>query len=405
VFLSVLTLMRKFLPLFAVLCLAVLLLGIWIWQRAKLRPAPYAKNRPDAVWLQSAWEQYKALYLNPDGYARDITRADGEVTSESQSYALLRAVWMDDPTTFAKVFEWTEAHLRRPQDGLYAWHWDTRRQTVVDANTATDGDQDIAFALILASHQFKHPPYLNRARDLVLAIRKQTGISVRDGWFPSAGNWAVRERIVNLSYFVPYAYPYFARLDPEGQWERVIEVGYDLLGESLRPPARLPPDFMGVDEEGHVLPLLPTSALSRDFSFDAIRIYWRVAVDCQIHRRLRACADPARTGELVGLLARDGRLYQRYSLTGEILDRGESASFYGALLPAFALWDPPTAEAILDRHLQMGQLDRIATNPKRYYDVNWTWFGLAAWSSLIRERTPSPEVVFDGTQIPPAGSF
>jgi endo-1,4-beta-D-glucanase Y len=387
--------MRKSILLFAVALLAVLLLGFWMCRRAGHRPTPPRPGRPDAAWLKSSWEHYKSIYLNPAGYALDITRPQGGVTSESQSYALLRAVWMDDSATFKTVFEWTEAHLRRPEDGLYAWHWDAGRQAVVDVNTATDGDQDIAFALILAAHRFKHPPYQDRARDLVRAIRKQTGIPVRDGWFPSAGNWAVAERIVNLSYFVPYAYPYFARLDPEGQWERVIDLGYDLLGESLRPPARLPPDFMSVDPAGHIVPLPAHSTLSRDFSFDAIRIYWRVAVDCQVHRRLRACANPGRMAEWVGILARDGRLCQRYSLTGEILDPGESASFYGALLPAFALWAPPTAEAILDRHLRIDQLDRIALNPNRYYDSNWTWFGLAAELGFVRDQTPPPEMIFD----------
>ena len=37
-------------------------------------------------------------------------------------------------------------------------------------------------------------------------------------WFPTAGNWANNERLVNLSYFLPYAYPEFDKLDPEGQW-------------------------------------------------------------------------------------------------------------------------------------------------------------------------------------------
>src|SRR5205085_6928852 len=131
------------------------------------------------------------------------------------------------------------------------------------------------------------------------------------------GNWAVFERIVNLSYFVPYAYPYFARVDPEGHWDSVIESGYNLIINTVNTPetprARLIPDFMAVTPEGQPAPLPEGSGLSRNFSSAAMRMYWSVAVDCRPHKRARACADPLGVGQLPAMVARHGVLSTKYS--------------------------------------------------------------------------------------------
>ena len=116
------------------------------------RAAPLTSERE---FLTASWETYRRLYIDADGYVLDRTRNDGEVTSEGQAYALLRAAWMDDPATFDRVFAWTERHLRRP-DGLYSWRWSPRGGgALLDVNSAADADQDIAFALILGSIHFQ----------------------------------------------------------------------------------------------------------------------------------------------------------------------------------------------------------------------------------------------------------
>src|SRR5206468_11130592 len=131
---------------------------------------------------------------------RDPLRG-GRVTSEAQSYALLQAAWLRDADTFERVRTWTDDNLKRP-DGLYAWLWDPRDGgRVIDVNTATDGDTDIAFALVIAADAFNRPDYRAEAQEIVKAIRAHASLRLKTGWFPSAGNWAAAERIANLSYF------------------------------------------------------------------------------------------------------------------------------------------------------------------------------------------------------------
>lgn len=359
------------------LCNALLLLLL----AAGCRGAPLA----DEEFLKEEWDSYRSTYIHRDGYVFDPHNNGGEVTSEGQSYALLRAVWMDDEKTFERVFRWTEKKLKR-RDGMYAWQWHPEGGTK-DANTATDADQDIALALILAAHHFDKPKYLERAREIIVAVREHTGVKVGDGWFPSAGNWAVEDRVINLSYFMPYSYPLFDKLDPEGEWLGVIETGYDLIEQARKlPDVTLIPDFMEIEKDGKLGPVAGYRGLSGDFSFDAMRIHWRVALDCRLNKRPRACADPAGTRELARLLDVNRKIVLRYTTDAIPLSHTESLSFYGSLLPAFEQFSPEAAARIREKELAPRILKRLMKKGNRYYDRNWVWFGIAASSGLIESK-------------------
>jgi endo-1,4-beta-D-glucanase Y len=348
-------------------------------------------SRPASLrFLDSAWENYRTTYIRPDGYVLDPSRDGGMVTSEGQAYALLTAVWQRDYATFSRVYSWTDTNLRRP-DGLYSWLWSPATGRLVDANTAADADQEIAFALILAANAFDIEAYRMRARDILEAIRKVESLALPGGWFPAAGNWAREERTINLSYFIPYAYPFFAHVDPDGDWMSVIDVGYDLLDQTLGPmDSKLIPDFMVVNQLGGVQPLPRGSKLSRDFSFDAVRIFWRVAADCRLHHRRRACEDPLQVSRLNGVLVRDGAIFTRYSSQGEPLTSDQSLSFYGSILPALRLHVPELADVIIRTTLTDEALASLRAETDRYYDRNWVWFGIALDSGLLEARIPSP---------------
>lgn len=319
----------------------------------------------------------------------------GGVTSEGQGYALLRAVWEDDPATFERVFRWTEEHLKR-DDGLYSWLWSPEggdsSGSVVDANTATDADQEIAWALALAADAFQRPEYRERAREIVRAVRLHTAVELPGGWFPAAGTWAVEDRIVNPSYFLPYAYDRFHELDPGRGWDGVADRGYDLLDAILeRPGTRLVPDFVTVDAEGRPGPVPDGSGLSPDFSYDAVRVFWRVEADCILTGRARACSDPLNVAEVARLLPVDGWIVSRYAPSGEPLTDEVSTSFYGALLPAFRRHAPGAADEVLEPGLDERFLSDLLDAERRYYDHNWVWFGLALDTGLIPARTPGVE--------------
>jgi endo-1,4-beta-D-glucanase Y len=360
---------------------------VWAVELALLAACVTSAPQSDRDFLADAWNQYRRAYVHADGYVLDRTRNGGEVTSEGQAYALLRAAWSDDRATFERVLSWTDTHLRRA-DGLLSWRWAADGGgRVLDANSATDADQDLAFALIVAAFRFERPDYLRLATHTVRAIRTVARVEVPGGWFPSAGNWATADRVVNLSYFTPYAYAYFDALDPEGRWNDVTAAGYDLLGAALVSPRRLPPDFMTVARDG-ALSAPADPALGRTFSFDAVRTYWRVALDCRLHARERACRYPGLDG-LVEILRRDGRLVTEYALDGTRLADGESLTFYACVLPMLEPRVPDLAAILRRTRLSPSVLRSILGRRDRYFDLNWIWFGLALADGVIPERTPT----------------
>ena len=348
--------------------------------------APLPEARLDALWAS-----YRDKYVLPTGEVVD-PRRQGQVTSEAQSYALVRAVWMRDDATFGRVLAWTEAHLRRP-DGLHAWLWDPATARVLDANSATDADIDIAYALAIASVVFDRPAYATQARDLVRAIRARASVTMSAGWVPSAGNWAGDERVINLSYFSPYAVPWFERLDPEGGWGASRTLGYGLVQQALDAgPLAVPADFNALGLDGVLRPLPEGHALSRIFSYDAIRISWRLEMACRLAGDTQACRlSQALVERLWALARRDGRLATQYTVDGAARNAEESTSVYAALLPAFARVAPEVARDWRATHLGAEALDALMRATNRYYDANWAWFGLAAADGILEARTPSPD--------------
>jgi endo-1,4-beta-D-glucanase Y len=149
------------------------------------QPSPADRSRD---FLREGWDAYKRIYIRAEGNVVDPDRGGGDTTSEGQGYAMLRAAWLHDEKMFYRTFDWTEQHLRRP-DGLYSWLWSPAGGgKVADANTASDADQEIAFALVMGSRVFNDKRLLDRGRQLLRAIREHERIEMKGGWFPAAGN-------------------------------------------------------------------------------------------------------------------------------------------------------------------------------------------------------------------------
>lgn len=359
-----------------------LLLGVVAPEHARAEP-----RVPPS--LDDLWASYRDRYITADGAVIDPSRRN-DVTSEAQSYALLQAVWMRDRATFERVWSWTHSHLRRP-DGLYSWHWSPATGAIVDANNATDGDIDLAFALAMASIVFERPAYADTASEIIRAIRTTASLRSQAGWLPSAGNWASDERVINLSYFYPYVAPWFDRLDPDAGWNGTRELGYVLVEAALgASPDALPADFNVLTPAGTLAPLPEGHGLSRAFSYDAMRIAWRLELACSLSRDPRACGVSESLGRrLVADYLRRGRIVSQYSTAGVAGTTEQSTSFYAALLPVVSRIAPEVAREWRTTHLGPDALETLMRAGDRYYDANWVWFGLAAADGVIAERTPS----------------
>lgn len=110
-------------------------------------------------------DEMRRGYIYTDGR---IEGDPGIVRSESQSYGMLLAVLTSDRNLFDRTWEWTKANLRERDDHLFNWLW--VRGKVQDTASASDADEDIALALIMAHTRWGAERYKMEALEILADI-------------------------------------------------------------------------------------------------------------------------------------------------------------------------------------------------------------------------------------------
>ncbi len=355
--------------------------------------------------LKASWQSYVRHYISPEGRVAIPERAGGSI-SEGQAYALLRALWADDPATFARVYHWTYKNLSRRQthgDALLAWHWGRDQdgsEKVLDWNTATDGDLDYALALVLAARRGWRPPpgapeYAAEARQVLQNILDLETVRLPGGeLLLTPGNWHEDRPpyLVNPSYFSPAAYRVFADLQPRAGWEGLRDAAYALLprlasGMGDLKGVGLFPDWCRVDELGR-----PAPAPGRDthFGWEAVRLPWRLALDGLWFREERATR--LLQQRFLPFFQQEwqarGRLMALYSYEGKPLVNYESPVLYaGVLAAALAARDQSFARQMAGKILTFYREEKdraFFAEPDNYYADNWAWLGLALYAGWVK---------------------
>lgn len=237
--------------------------------------------------LQQSWRFYKNRFMV--GNQRVLSNHYGGTITEGQSYAMLKAVWMDDPETFDSTWQWTRTHMRRPSDHLLGWRWGKGKDGVeklLETENAVDADQDIAYALLLAGEKWHSPRYIADAKAMIHDLWRLNVVSINGKLYISPGTWPVFRQdylTVNPSYFAPYVYKTFARYDSANfkGWQALADNIYPVLEACSDLTAnKLPPNWCSVNWKDNSIGFSDKQGPgSRDFSYDAVRVFWRMAMD------------------------------------------------------------------------------------------------------------------------------
>jgi endoglucanase len=190
---------------------------------------------------------------------------------------------------------------------------------------------------------------------------------------------------LNPSYFAPYAFRLFAQVDPDHNWLSLVDSSYDALEKSSKVSAvGLPSDWIALDTKtGKFQPLPPSNPLQSVYSFDAYRVWWRVAWDAawfqspEAQRYLSTA-----TKHLQAQLRSSKPLLARIDLQGKPTVKYEATSQYAMLYPALRLIDPDTAEQLLEKKLLPQYKQGIWDDQSAYYTQNLAWIGLFPPSAL-----------------------
>ena len=273
--------------------------------------------------LTDFYAQWKAVYLRQgcgtgryyvdaagDGKNVEGGTADATLSiSEGHGYGMLITVMMADfdadaQEIFDGMVHFFHDHPAASNPGLMAWNQLRNCQNAGDDvggdNSATDGDLDIAYALLLADSKWGSTGDINyRAEaDQVISAIKQWEIDP-DSEFVRIGDWVDRvddgqyAHTTRSSDFMVSHFKAFADISGDNSWYSVRDQTYliiDTIRDSFSPDTSLIPDFI-VDVPANPQPAKPMFIEGDgdgEYAWNAIRYPWRIALDYILYDEQRA---------------------------------------------------------------------------------------------------------------------
>ncbi|MEP7166359.1 MAG: glycosyl hydrolase family 8 [Candidatus Woesebacteria bacterium] len=345
--------------------------------------------------LSRAWNSYAHTFVKIDGRTIDPGTHDS-TTSEGQSYSMLRAVWEDDQKSFASVWKWTKENLEN-SDHLFAWKWGQRSDGSmgkIDEGSASDADEDIALALLLASKRWKVPEYQDEALPLIDAIWNLEVKEMSGTYYLVAGNWAKgnASAIINPSYLSPASYRLFAKVSPH-DWSALVTDSYTVLNQctqsslGFEKPQFIPPEWCEINPDGSVARPATTGEDTTIFGYNAVRVPFRLALDYQWNTELKAKAYLEKFSTLREQYKKDGAIAMLYTHEGNKKEQYESLVGYAALLDNLVITDRSLATDVYEKKISPKFIEDAKgsywEDPKNYYTNNIVWFATALYSGRL----------------------
>jgi endo-1,4-beta-D-glucanase Y len=257
-------------------------------------PANYLNSDVVNAWTQfktdtvvSAGTGMRRIQRTPSDPVSMYTPAMSTV-SEGIAYGMVIAVFMgtkDDQMLFDDLWRYSQAHLNG--NGLMNWAISSSG-TTVGAGGATDADEDIAFALLMADKQWGSAGTLNY---LDLAKKQINNIwlhEIVDSKLAGPGDsWGGADlwKNINISYFAPAYYRLFKTVDSGHAWDAVVATVYDTI---LSPGNTLDKGALKAANSNTTNGLVPAWCTSSgdssgagpfNYQYDSCRTPFRIALD------------------------------------------------------------------------------------------------------------------------------
>jgi len=212
--------------------------------------------------LTDMYAEWKKKFVQTDRVVA-VEQSGMPVLSEGMGYGMLISAAFGDKTTFDALWGWTKSHLT---GGLLGW-------TNGSGNSATDGDEDIAYGLLMADKQWGGS-YKADATAMIAQIKQKD--------FTSDGTMKAGEVYTpyNPSYFSPAEYRAFG-----SDWGTIISKNYGTVSSCAA--MGLPTDWCnnGQPSNAHEVNASVTNTFCTSsscpslYADDAARIPWRVGLD------------------------------------------------------------------------------------------------------------------------------
>lgn len=266
------------------------------------------------------YDYWKEKYLVQNPYVTDETQYyvfygdqtyseagyEVEVTvSEAHGYGMLIAASMSDYDNEAKkifdgMYRYYQSHLSEIGPNLMAWQQNDNGKAIVNsssgADSATDGDMDIAYALLMADSIWGSDGEINYKQSAVDVINDIMTYEVnKTDWVLQLGDWVYGSSENDTYYsatrssdFIMQYMPVFAEATGDERWLKLYENTYNIINKIVdKCGTGILPDFIIKDSAtGEFIPA-PANLLESEndgnYYYNACRTPWRISMDYLIN--------------------------------------------------------------------------------------------------------------------------
>ena len=370
---------------------------------------PVAYDNADVKKVYDAWKNDLVTSDGADGFRRVKRPAEpgldkDSTVSEGIAYGMLIAVYMDDQALFDDLWKYEQKHTwyyENPGGGgnnTSLMNWYILKDGNVGNNgngAATDADEDMAWALIMADKQWGGQgslgkSYIETAKQLLGDIWKY---EIDNGHLPKNGSSWGNDQSLNISYFAPAYYRVFANVTGEQKWGKdVVDYCYQVIDQNLNDSNGnktngLVPAFSQANGSPAVAG--PGQSLAFNYQYDSCRTPFRIGLDaCWAHDD-RAVSYVGKTSAFFGAIGA-ANIVDGYELNGTPKPQypdgfnGLSAAFIG---PAgVGAMHSPTYQTFINEVWDLLKLNNMWCGGQ-YYDESWTMMAMLMLSGNFLDYT------------------
>ncbi|RXZ84924.1 licheninase [Paenibacillaceae bacterium] len=263
------------------------------WRAKYLKANPYDATQK-YIWYTD--DDPEAIEEEKDASGNVLFEFKPLTVSEAHGYGMMIIALMakqdaDTQADFDALYHYFRAHPSEINPQLMAWRQGDNGQAIVNvsgADAATDGDMDIAYALLLADQQWGSGGdinYLAEAKKVIAAIM-ESEVYKKD-WTLRLADWASSGKYVGAtrpSDFMLQHMKDYAIVTGDSRWDLTVEGTYRVINdmfENYSPNAGLLPDFVVKDGQKFVPaePHFLESKFDGDYYYNSARTPWRIATD------------------------------------------------------------------------------------------------------------------------------
>lgn len=241
------------------------------------------------IWSQQASGYYKSVCAVEDA-TRPEMKYRGCTVSEGIGYGMLLTYFQGDEEAFKSLWNYSRGMRAYFSTPLTPWITYSFHYQQIDVSSATDADLDIATSLILMHYKTGAQEYLADALTIINAIWEeeiqQPNLLILSG---NTSMWTM-DPTYNLSYFSPVALRLFAAVDPNHNWNGVLDAMYAYMKQVQDAGTGVFPDWSDASGAAKKAPNGSSNQTYWRFDKESVRIPWRIAWDYYWYQDDRAKA-------------------------------------------------------------------------------------------------------------------